>query len=163
MRISLFLLGFLLVFPVMAQANVFERFFGDLSFTEPRHAPYLDAEKIPHQNQYYDDNWSPADWIDDRGSAQAVIDGFYEAGVLTDQFDAEDYDPESERPPFVEVGQPFLRLSQLEQRRILTFFDATYQVTSLSHGVFEVLLERPLLSTRPLVLAVYTPAGVEFR
>lgn len=143
MRILLFLLVF---FALPAQAQ-FQSARKDMT-------PYMNAEKIPLGQQYYDDDWSPADWIDDRGSAQNVIDDFYKAGIFTDQSEPDDKDI-----PVLEVGQPFLRLSQLDQQRVLKFFDTTYGVTNGPHGAFEIRLN----DWRDTLLGLYTREGPQFQ
>lgn len=85
--------------------------------------PYLRTAKVPHNSQWADDEWSPQDWIDDRGSAEAVIDGFYAAEIITDQYDEGD-------TPVLEVGQRFLDLSPQEKRRVVSFFDDVFGITS---------------------------------
>ena len=84
--------------------------------------PYLRTAKIPHNSQWADDQWTPQDWIDDRGSAEAVIDGFYASEIITDQYS------EGETP-VLEVGQRFLDLSPQDKRRVVGFFDDVFGVT----------------------------------
>lgn len=89
---------------------------------------YLNRAKLPHNSQWDSDEWKPQDWVDARGgSVEAVVNGFYSAGIVTDQY----YD---DATPVLEVGQRFLDLSELEKRRVAAFFDHVFQVTTGSEG-----------------------------
>ena len=95
--------------------------------------PYLEEAKLPHNSQWADDEWSPQDWIDARGgSVIAVVNGFYSAGIIKDQYFDDDV-------PVLEVGQTFIDLSGQEQRRVVAFMDDVFGVTSSSKaGVIEI-------------------------
>lgn len=91
--------------------------------------PYLEEGKLPHNSQWEDEAWAPQDWIDARGgSAKAVIDGFYQAGIVTDQYTDDEI-------PVLEVGQAFLDLSDQDKRRVAMFIDDTFGITQQS-GLF---------------------------
>ena len=98
--------------------------------------PYLEEGKIPHNSQWADDEWEPQMWIEDRGSAKAVIDGFYAAGVVTDQYI-------DHGMPVLEVGQTFLELSGQEKRRVAAFFDHVFRVTQTHEkGAFHIIFHK---------------------
>lgn len=86
---------------------------GDKEFSRPN----LEDGKIPHNVRWADDDWTPQDWIDEEHTAQDVMSGFYQAGIITDQ------DVEGPGQVRVEVGQGFMRLSSLEKRRVIRFVD----------------------------------------
>ena len=112
---------------------------GKLIWGPPNHnesRPYLNEAKIPHNSQWADDEWSPQDWIETRGSPKAVIDGFYATGVVTDQYFDEDV-------PVLEVGDRFMDLSPQDMHRVTAFFDHAYGVTSDAEaGVFMIFNHR---------------------
>lgn len=96
--------------------------------------PYLNEAKVPHNSKWADDSWSPQDWIDARGGdPMAVINGFYEAGIIEDQY--------VDDVPVLAVGRPFLELSGQEKRRVTAFFDYVFEITTAAdNGVFNVVL-----------------------
>ena len=90
--------------------------------------PYLEEAKIPHNSQWADDEWEPQDWVDSRGgNPMAVINGFYDAGIITDQY----FDDEK---PVLEVGQTFLDLGSKDKRRVVAFVDEVFGVTKFSEA-----------------------------
>lgn len=85
--------------------------------------PYLEEAKLPHNSRWADDEWSPQDWIDSRGgNAVNVVNGFYEAGIISDQYIDDDI-------PVLEVGQGFLELGAQDKRRVVAFIDEVFGVT----------------------------------
>ena len=97
-------------------------------------APYMKGPKIPHNNQWDNDEWRPEHWVEAKGSAQAVIDGFYDEGVIVRQYE--------DKVPVLEVGKPFLRLSPPDQRRLVEFIDYAFEITqSQEHGVFYIVID----------------------
>lgn len=90
--------------------------------------PYLEKAKLPHNSRWADDEWTPQDWIESRGgNAIAVINGFYEAGIISDQYFDDDV-------PVLEVGQNFLELGAKEKRRVVAFVDDVFGVTKFSQA-----------------------------
>lgn len=72
----------------------------------------------------YDPHWSAQDWIESSSSSpQQTIQGFYDAGIITDQ------NSEGEIP-VIEVGQAFLDLSNRDKLRIIAFMDHVYGITA---------------------------------
>jgi hypothetical protein len=100
---------------------------GDEVFTRPE----LEDGKTPHNIQFADDPWTPQEWIDSRGSVSAVVDGFYKAGIVTNQ-------SRHWRTgvPILEVGQGFMRLSGQEKRRVAKFMDYTFENTEGYGGTY---------------------------
>ncbi len=88
--------------------------------------PYLENAKLPHNSRWADDEWTPQDWIDSRGGdAISVINGFYEAGIVSDQY----FDDEI---PVLEVGQGFIDLGAQDKRRVVAFIDEVFGVTKFA-------------------------------
>ncbi len=145
-----------LAFPVhYASAELSWGKAGQYIWGPPNHdetRPHVDEAKIPHNSQWADDGWDPQQWIDDRGSAEAVINGFYNSGIVTDQYFDEDI-------PVLEVGQPFMDLSAQEQGRVSAFFDYVYHVTDKSERrSFLVYYHK---NNEPL--GVFTPSGLQLQ
>lgn len=91
--------------------------------------PYLYDYQDPHNSQWADDHWKPSDWTERQGrNAFDVVNGFYEAGIVTDQY------TDGDGAAVLEVGQVFLQISDLERHRIVAFFDHVFQVTSSTVG-----------------------------
>ena len=97
---------------------------------------YINEAKWPHNSQWANDQWSPQDWIDARGgNAMAVVNGFYSAGIINDQYFAGD------DVPVLEVGQRFFDLSDLDKQRVSAFIDHVFGVTRSDngHGAFRLV------------------------
>lgn len=103
--------------------------------TAPAVQPYLEGAKLPHNSQWADDQWTPQAWIESRGSAAAVIEGFYETGIITGQYTDGNI-------PVLEVGQRFIDLSGQDKRRVVAFFDDTFGITRSSPGILKVVFEK---------------------
>ena len=149
-----FMVVFALAMPAAAQTATLSGF-GKLLWGPPQHdetRPTLLEAKIPHNSQWADENWSPQEWIDDRGSAEAVIDGFYKSGIITDQYFDEDV-------PVLEVGDRFMDLSEQEQRRVTAFIDHVYNVTgSSAAGVYMIASHR-----RDDPIGLFSKQGLQFQ
>ena len=98
---------------------------GDEEYTRPE----LEDGKAPHNTEFADDPWTPQEWINAKGSATAVVDGFYKAGIVTDQSSEGNW---SGGAPVIEVGQGFMRLSGRDKRRVIKFMDETFKMTDTS-------------------------------
>lgn len=98
--------------------------------------PYLEEAKVPHNSRWADDEWTPQDWVDARGGdAISVVNGFYDAGIIHDQYFDDDV-------PVLEVGHRFLELGSQDQRRVVAFMDDVFNVTSSTPaGVINICLE----------------------
>ena len=85
--------------------------------------PLLNVAKPPHNVAWDKDQWRPELWTESRdGDQMAVINGFYEAGIVLDQ-------TEETYGPVLIVGQAFIELSPQEQRRVAAYFDDVFKVT----------------------------------
>lgn len=137
--------------PAYAQAeNTGKLLFGHKN-TNPAQ-PYLNEAKIPHNNQWDQDNWTPDTWREGGKSDNDIIADLYAAGIVTGQYDDD--------VPILEVGEAFVRLSAQDQRRVVAFVDDVFNVTgSDGNGVFYVLLE----GRYDTVLGIYTRHGLQLQ
>lgn len=148
-------LGFLSVFmvlvavqPVMAQSEPkHEKPLGQRidSWWKRMTAPnagkvYSKPEYDLHDYQWGDDDWTPQAWVSDRGSAEAVMNDFYAAGIITEPFDLQRA-IDGEYRPVLEVGQPFLNLSYQDQRRIAVFVDDVFAVTGRTGQGYNIVVD----------------------
>ncbi len=118
----------------------------------PVFEPYLRDSKLYHDTQWNDGDWHPQEWIDEKGSIEAVVEGFYEARIITRQY----VDGEM---PVLEVGRRFLELSDQEKRRIASFIDYGFGVTKNAEtGSFEIKM---IKKDNPL--GIYTKEGLQLQ
>ncbi len=102
---------------------------GNEEFTRP----YLEGAKIPHNSQFAEDDWTPAEWNESAGGPEQVMAGFYRNGVVTRQYYRGD-------ASVLEVGQGFMRLSGQEKRRVVRYIDDAFGLTtSSSSGAFLIV------------------------
>lgn len=100
---------------------------------QPITKAYLRGGTIPQNTQWSQDGWHPLDWINDRGSAEAVIEGFYHADIIRDQDEDDDI-------PVLEIGPNFMELSPRDKRRVAHFIDFVYGITDQTDaGVFRIV------------------------
>ena len=115
--------------------------------------PYLEHPTQPQNSQWDEKTWEPADWAAQRkGGSDQVIQGFYNSGILNDQYVENDV-------PVLEVGPGFYRLSGYDKRRVMRVVDDYYKITS-NHGnaIFTVADWR---SHEPIGL--YTANGLQLQ
>lgn len=115
--------------------------------------PYLEGAKHPHNTQWDDKKWEPADWAAQKpkGSLQ-VIQGFYTANILKGQ------DVEDDVPVLI-VGPNFYHLSGYDKRRVVAMVDDYYKITSRKlNGMFTITDWR---SDKPI--GVYTANGLQLQ
>lgn len=86
--------------------------------------PYLADQDIRKRSLWDNDNWKPQDWIDAVGGNKAVLNDFYDDGILTEQY------TDGDNLPVLEVGETFMQLSSLDQRRVLQVVDHIFEITS---------------------------------
>lgn len=94
--------------------------------------PMLEDAKTPHNSQWDNDPWTPQDWIESRGGPQAVMSGFYNTGVIIDEYTDDDM-------PVLEVGQNFMRLSQEDKRHVVAFVDYVHGHTKNSGKTINIV------------------------
>ena len=116
--------------------------------------PYLNEAKVPHNNQWDSAEWHPEFWVQDKGSVAAVLDGFYKAGILVEQYEDD--------VPVLEVGRPFLQLSPLDQRHVVEFVDFAFKITEQEpHGIFYIIIDHKMKGKE--LLGIYTVHGLQFQ
>jgi hypothetical protein len=87
--------------------------------------PHYDNGTDPHNSQWTDPNWSPADWIKSAGGdGTKLVTGWINAGILVGSY------KDSDGVPYLEVGPNFYHLSGYDKRRVTQTLDAIYQVTA---------------------------------
>ncbi len=122
--------------------------------------PYMEDAKTPHNSQWEDDTWVPEGWAQDLGSKEAVLERFDDAGYVTD-IDVDE--GEAVTDAVIEVGVPFLQLSDQEKNHVVEYVDYVYGV-SKSSGT--IIVERndafwPFKDATPV--GVYTKNGLQLQ
>ncbi len=113
---------------------------------------YIADGKTPYNTQWDARDWEPQDWIDQRGNAMNLINGFYRAGILTDQY-------VDDEVPVLEVGRGFFDLGGEDQRRVLETVDVAYNITAACRfGAFDIVSEES-----GDVVGHYTKYGAQFQ
>ncbi len=98
--------------------------------------PYLNEQQIRQRSLWDGDAWTPEAWIRDAGDEKRVMRDFYEYKIVTNQY------TDNRNIPVLEVGEPFVQLSGVDQRRVLEFVDYVFQITPASdNGMFYVYLK----------------------
>ncbi len=98
--------------------------------------PYIGRQKLGQRSHKDNDTWTPQDWLENEGDAKAIIRDFYEGGILVKQYIGR------KQIPALRVGEPFVRLSNFDQRRILAFIDYVFEITtSTEDGLYYVYYE----------------------
>lgn len=98
--------------------------------------PYIGRQKLGQRSHKDDDKWTPQDWIENEGDEKAIIRDFYEGGIITKQYVGR------KNIPVLRVGEPFVRLSNFDQKRILAFVDYVFEITtSTQDGMYFVYYE----------------------
>lgn len=84
--------------------------------------PYLEEGKWPHNSQWNESEWQPEHWEAQGKSALDIVQGFYFADILRDQYVDDDV-------PVLEVGPAFYLLGGQDKRRVASMVDYVYGVT----------------------------------
>lgn len=115
--------------------------------------PHLNDAKTPHSMQFHGDGWSPEVWAENAGGAEKVMGELYYAGIITDQY--------KDDVPVLEVGRPFLQLSQQDQQRVTAFVDYVYGITtSKPQGMYYVLFKEKRIKK---IIGVYSEQGLQLQ
>ena len=77
--------------------------------------------RAPAREPDWHSPWHPRDWIAQRKSPGALVNGFYNAGILKDQYTNDD------DIKILEVGPSFYHLSQRDQRRVADALSYIYR------------------------------------
>jgi len=98
--------------------------------------PYFGEEQIRHRGLWDNDEWTPESWLREEDDDKRIMRDFYEYGIVTKQYQ------NSKNIHVLEVGDTFVQLSGLDQRRVLQFVDYVYQITEgHKNGMFYVYLK----------------------
>ncbi len=96
--------------------------------------PYLGNQKIGQGSLWDDDAWTPEAWIKDAGDEKRIMRDFYATGIVVKQY------KNGDNIPVLELGNQFIQLSGLDQRRILQFVDHVFNITKAEeNGMFFVV------------------------
>ncbi len=115
---------------------------------------YLRDGTTPHNNQWDMTNWHPELWVQAEGGVTEVINKFYDSGVIIEQYEDE--------VPVLEVGETFMRLSPLDQRRVIEFVDYAFKITEKQpHGVFYVVFDHKTKGQE--LVGIHTINGLQFQ
>lgn len=98
--------------------------------------PYLEDAIHPQVNQWNGKHWVVADWVAQRpaGGEKDIIDGFYRADILSDQYVENDL-------PVLVVGPNFYQLSGYDKRRVVQTVDDYFKITGSHAGAMFTLLD----------------------
>lgn len=92
--------------------------------------PYLEDGKRPHNSQWNNSTWRPEHWEAQRKDAMEVIQGFYTADIVRDQYVDDDI-------PVLKVGPGFYMLGGEDKRRVVRMVDYVYGITTAhENGMF---------------------------
>ena len=135
-------LGFLLAFSIISIGYIAPSYadsgwtlFGD-SMKGKDFEPYVGEQKIKQRSLWDNDDWEPQDWIQEPGDDKEVMRDLYEAQIITGQYTGR------KNIPVLEVGEPFIMLSEFDQYRVLQFVDYVFAITSSeADGAFWVYYE----------------------
>ena len=97
------------------------------------------------------DDWTPAEWTESKGSTKAVIEGFYQGGLITDQYMQDNI-------PVIEVGPNFMHLSSRDKNRVAAYIDHVQGYTRGKPGMFYIYYP---VAKKPF--GVYTKRGLELQ
>ena len=84
--------------------------------------PYLEDAKHPHNSQWEDSKWKSEHWAQQRESGKHVIEGFYRADIIREQYVDDDI-------PVLVVGPSFYLLGGQDKRRVAEMVDSVYHIT----------------------------------
>lgn len=116
--------------------------------------PYHEGGRLPQNSQYKERHQHEArHWAVSRGGHQRLLNQFYQAQIITDQYVSDDV-------PVVEVGNAFMQLSGHDQRRVMDFIDDMYGATRYNNhnGVIRITYWR---TGEPIGL--YTKYGLQLQ
>lgn len=86
--------------------------------------PYLENGKHPHNSQWDNTKWTPEEWAKQyENGGKDIIDGFYAADIIRDQYIDDDV-------PVLEVGPSFYSLGGFDKRRVAEMVDNVYGITT---------------------------------
>lgn len=165
-HIALILSVFMIASLPLSSAQAGSKNLLDWLFTpkmEPDNREYLMDGKLPHNSQWTakwnpEHDWSPEKWIRAEGSAEAVMENFYRAGIIREQ------DEDGDIPVLV-VGDAYMNLSGQEKRRVAEFVDYAFGVTERPvNPFFYIYYDRTdSWFSRGDPIGVYTAGGLQLQ
>ncbi len=125
----------------------------------PSHFEKLDFEKrlmqdtrTDHNRQWDQIDWQAQDWIAQRKSGLALVERFYDVGIISNQYMKNDI-------PVLEVGPSFYNLGGFDKRRVVETVDEVYEITSSkTNGAFHIYDSE---THEPI--GFYSGTGLQFR
>ena len=156
---SLFLASFIAVAalsaPMMAKADSkywiggwSEKHWENLDFNKP----YYEPAKAPHNSQWDYDDWKSGDWFAQKDTQAQLINGFYNADILRDQYMDDDM-------PVLEVGPNFFNLGGQDKRRVTQIVDEAFGITG--SDIFGSFMIYDWESKKPI--GIYTQQGLQLQ
>lgn len=128
----------------------------DLNFEKP----YLEQGKKPHNSQWNNIDWAPQDWLSQYENQLVLIDDFYRARIITDQYVKRGFfGLGRDIMPVLEVGPAFYRLGGQDKRRVADTFDTVYGITASK--VFGMYVLEDSLTGRQI--GTYTQYGLSLQ
>ena len=98
--------------------------------------PYVGQQKLKQRSEADMDSWTPADWIVNPGDEKVVLRDFYTMGIIKEQY------MDRDNIPVLRVGEPFVKLSSFDQKRVLRFIDYVFKITeSEENGMYYVVYD----------------------
>ena len=135
------ILGFLLVFATLVfsvadvharSQNALWRWWGE-NWQGVDFKPYIGEQQIRRRSLWDGDTWTPEAWIKDAGDEKRVMRSLYGANILTGQY------TDGDNIPVLEVGENFIKLSGVDQIRVLKFVDHIFEISTVEeNGMFYV-------------------------
>ncbi|MGH1455967.1 MAG: hypothetical protein ACRBDI_04235 [Alphaproteobacteria bacterium] len=99
--------------------------------------PYIGEEQIRQRSLWDGDTWSPEAWIKDAGDEKRVMRDLYAADILVEQY------TDGDNIPVLKVGENFIKLAGVDQRRVLQFVDYIFEITTAEeNGMFYVIYSK---------------------
>lgn len=114
--------------------------------------PYMEPPKLTHNSQWDYDDWKSSDWLQQKDSKMHLINGFYNADILRNQYMDDDM-------PVLEIGPNFYNLGGHDKRRITQMVDETFNITG--DNLFGSFMLYDWQSKDPI--GVYTQYGLQLK
>ncbi len=110
--------------------------FWSLNWGVYKFEPYIGEQQIRQRSLWDGDHWTPEAWIEDAGDEKRIMRDLYASGIIVKQYTGK------KNIPVLKVGEPFTRLSGIDQRRVLEFVDHVFEITTAEeNGMFYVVYE----------------------
>ena len=114
--------------------------------------PYYEPTKLPHNSQWDYDDWKSKDWLNAKGSQAKLINGFYNADIIREQYI-------DDGVPVLVIGPNFFKLGGHDKRRVAQTIDEVFNVTGGS--VFGSYMIYDWQSRKQI--GIYTQQGLQLQ